>query len=98
MTAAPAPPAQAVDLVDAVACARGGDSTRHVCEVIRLEAEDLAGLVLQTQTSMRELERHWLVRKYVNKTNPPPVRPLSENAVPEMKPVKALRPPGDSAN
>jgi phospholipid/cholesterol/gamma-HCH transport system substrate-binding protein len=43
------------------------------------EAKDLPGLVLQTQTSMRELERlvdgmqrHWFLRKYVNKTNPPP--------------------------
>jgi phospholipid/cholesterol/gamma-HCH transport system substrate-binding protein len=67
------------------------------------EAKDLPGLVLQTQTSMRELERliealqrHWLVRKYVNKTNPPPLNPLSESAVPEKKPVKKLRSPGDS--
>jgi phospholipid/cholesterol/gamma-HCH transport system substrate-binding protein len=44
--------------------------------------KDLPGLVQQTQVSMRELERlieamqkNWLVRKYVNKTNPPPVRP-----------------------
>ena len=43
------------------------------------EAKDLPGLVQQTQTSMRELERlieamqkNWLVRKYINKTNPPP--------------------------
>lgn len=49
------------------------------------EAKDLPGLVRQTQTSMRELERlvealqrHWMLRKYVNKTNPPPVVPLSE--------------------
>lgn len=46
------------------------------------EAKDLPGLVRQTQTSMRELERlieavqkNWLVRKYVNKTNPPPIAP-----------------------
>jgi phospholipid/cholesterol/gamma-HCH transport system substrate-binding protein len=46
------------------------------------EAKDLPGLVWQTQTSMRELERlieamqkNWLVRKHVNPTNPPPVRP-----------------------
>jgi phospholipid/cholesterol/gamma-HCH transport system substrate-binding protein len=44
-------------------------------------AKDLPALVRQTQTSMRELERlvealqrNWLVRKYVNHTNPPPVR------------------------
>jgi hypothetical protein len=53
---------------------------------------------------MRELERlieamqrHWLVRKYVNPTNPPSLRPLSATAAPENKPVKVLRSPGDSA-
>ncbi|HEY6169084.1 MAG TPA: MlaD family protein [Verrucomicrobiae bacterium] len=68
------------------------------------EAKDLPGLVEQTQTSMRELERlieamqrHWLLRKYVNKTNPPPVRPLAESTVPEKNPVKVLRSPRDSS-
>ena len=62
------------------------------------EAKDLPGLVLQTQTSMRELERliegmqrHWLVRKYVNKTNPPSLNPPPEPVVPEKKPVKVFR-------
>ena len=48
------------------------------------ETKDLPGLVRQTQVSMRELERlveamqkTWLVRKYVNPTNPPPLRPYS---------------------
>ncbi len=43
------------------------------------EAKDLPGLVNETQTTMRELERlivaaqhNWFVRKFVNKTNPPP--------------------------
>jgi len=65
---------------------------------IRKETEDLPGLVLQTQTSMRELERlmeamqrHWLLRKYVNKTNPPPLRPLIEKTEPEQKAVKEFR-------
>ena len=69
------------------------------------EAKDLPGLVRQTQASMRELERlaealqrHWLLRKYVNQTNPPPSRPLPETAGPEKKPVKALRSPKGSAN
>lgn len=42
------------------------------------EAKDLPGLVAQTQSSMRELERlieamqrHWLLRRYVKQTNPP---------------------------
>jgi len=56
------------------------------------EARDLPGLVLQTQTSMRELERlieamqrHWLVRKYVNKTNPPSASPAPKTAPPARK-------------
>jgi hypothetical protein len=58
------------------------------------EAKDLPGLVQQTQVSMRELERlieamqkNWLVRKYVNKTSPPPVYPLPELPEREYKPM-----------
>jgi phospholipid/cholesterol/gamma-HCH transport system substrate-binding protein len=46
--------------------------------------EKIPALLDQTQTSMRELERlieamqrHWLIRKYVNRTNPPPSRPAT---------------------
>jgi phospholipid/cholesterol/gamma-HCH transport system substrate-binding protein len=74
-----------------------------ISEALGKETKDLPGLVLQTQTSMRELERlieamqrHWLLRKYVNKTNPPPIRPLPENPEPERKPVKTFRSPRDS--
>jgi phospholipid/cholesterol/gamma-HCH transport system substrate-binding protein len=77
----------------------------EITDAVADEAKDLPGLVRQTQTSMRELERlvealqrHWLLRKYVNQTNPPPPRPLSETAVPELKPVKGLRTPKNSAN
>jgi phospholipid/cholesterol/gamma-HCH transport system substrate-binding protein len=56
------------------------------------EAKDLPGLVKQTQTSMRELERlieamqrHWLVRRYVNKTNPAPVSPYPQRRTPVGK-------------
>jgi hypothetical protein len=45
---------------------------------------------------MRELERlvealqrHWLLRKYVNPTTPPPSYPLSQPAGPEKKPLKS---------
>ena len=76
----------------------------EITEAVANETKDLPGLVLQTQTSMRELERlieglqrHWLVRKYMNPTNPPPVRPLSETGVPEQKPAKVLQSPRDSA-
>jgi phospholipid/cholesterol/gamma-HCH transport system substrate-binding protein len=68
------------------------------------EAKNLPGLVQQTQTSMRELERlieavqrHWLLRKYVNPTIPPPVRPLTEPPGPARTAEKALVPPGDAA-
>jgi phospholipid/cholesterol/gamma-HCH transport system substrate-binding protein len=68
------------------------------------EAKSLPGLVQQTQTSMRELERlieamqrHWLLRKYVNKTNPPPLRPTPDSDEPARKPIKALRSPRDSS-
>ncbi|TAL01348.1 MAG: hypothetical protein EPO07_08505 [Verrucomicrobia bacterium] len=74
-----------------------------ISDTIRSEAEDLPGLVLQTHSSMRELERlieamqrHWLVRRYVNKTNPPPIHPSFEPVAPETKSVKAVRSPGDS--
>jgi phospholipid/cholesterol/gamma-HCH transport system substrate-binding protein len=50
------------------------------------ETKDLPGLVRQTQISMLEVERlveamqkTWLVRKYVNHTNPPPVQPYLPN-------------------
>jgi hypothetical protein len=52
---------------------------------------------------MRELERlieamqrHWLLRRYVNKANPPPLHPLTDTTEPERKPLKAVRPPRDS--
>lgn len=61
------------------------------------EAGQLPGLALQTQISMRELERlveamqrHWLLRKYVNWTNPPPLRPLPSSA---EAPVRGLGSP-----
>lgn len=77
----------------------------EITDAVADEAKDLPGLVRQTQASMRELERlvealqrHWLLRKYVNQTNPPPLNPLSETAVPEKKPLKSLHSPKDSAN
>lgn len=83
-----------------VAAARLPDITGAVAD----GAKDLPGLVRQTQTSMRELERlieamqrTWLLRKHVNQTNPPPSHPLPETAVPELKPAKELRSPKNSA-
>ena len=82
------------------------DGTARLPEItgaVADEAKDLPGTVRQTQASMRELQRlveamqrTWLLRKYVNHTNPPP--PLSEMAPPESKPPKSLHSPRDSSN
>ena len=76
----------------------------EITDAVANETKDLPGLVLQTQTSMRELEglieamqKHWLLRKYVNKTNPPPVRPSPASQEPGRKPVKGVRSPKDPA-
>jgi hypothetical protein len=73
-----------------------------ISEALGKEAEGLPGLVMQSQTAMRELERlidamqrHWLFRKYVNKTNPPPLRPVPAGAEPQKKAVPAFRSPRD---
>ncbi|MDD5141686.1 MAG: MlaD family protein [Verrucomicrobiales bacterium] len=69
-----------------------------ISDVVGQEAKDLPGLAKQTQISMRELERlieamqhHWLLRKYVNRTNPPPLNPPAEPVGLEKQPVKAIR-------
>ena len=76
-----------------------------ISDVVGKEAKDLPGLVMQTQVSMREVERlveamqkTWLLRKYVNLTNPPPARPLPEPAVPEEPTGKVLSSPRNSAH
>jgi phospholipid/cholesterol/gamma-HCH transport system substrate-binding protein len=75
----------------------------EITEAVANETKDLPGLVQQTQTSMRELERliegmqrHWFLRKYVNQTNPPPVRALPANEMPAKKPMKAFLSPKNS--
>jgi phospholipid/cholesterol/gamma-HCH transport system substrate-binding protein len=77
----------------------------EITDAVADEAKDLPGLVRQTQASMREMERlveamqkTWLLRKYVNKTNPPPLNPLSEPAPPVETRAKALHSPRDSVN
>jgi hypothetical protein len=64
-------------------------------EVLGNEAKDLPGLVLQTQTSMRELERliqamqrHWLVRRYVA---PPDLAPGQPEQAREALPAQSPR-------
>ncbi len=83
--------------VAATSVRNGTTRLPEITDTMANEAKDLPGLVLQTQVSMRELERliealqrNWLVRKYVNKTNPPPARPQSVIAAPAQQPARAL--------
>jgi len=68
------------------------------------DAKQIPALILQTKTSMVELQRvieavqrHWLLRKYVNQTNPAPLRSLPASAEMETKPAKAVPAPRVSA-
>ena len=74
----------------------GSERLPEITGAMADEARDLPGLVQQTQTSMRELERlieamqrNWLVRKYVNKTNPPPLKASPPNRIPESPQFQA---------
>jgi hypothetical protein len=76
----------------------------EITDAMANETKDLPGLVQQTQTSMRELERliegmqrHWLLRKFVNQTNPPPLHPRPETSAPEKKPAQTYRSPKAAA-
>jgi phospholipid/cholesterol/gamma-HCH transport system substrate-binding protein len=76
----------------------------EITDAVADGTKDLPGLVRQTQASMRELERlveamqkTWLLRKYVNQTNPPPLNPLSEPVSPLEKSVNVSHSPRDSA-
>jgi phospholipid/cholesterol/gamma-HCH transport system substrate-binding protein len=67
------------------------------------ETNELPGLVLQTKTAMRELERlvealqqHWIVRKYVDKTNPPPYGIAIAPEQTEKPPQKVFKLPGNA--
>jgi phospholipid/cholesterol/gamma-HCH transport system substrate-binding protein len=78
----------------------GTERLPEISAAVAAEARDLPGLVQQTQTSMRELERliealqrHWLLRKYVNSTNPPPQSQLPGRKEPQNEPVKGLHSP-----
>jgi phospholipid/cholesterol/gamma-HCH transport system substrate-binding protein len=75
----------------------------EITEAVAKEAKDLPGLVQQTQVSMRELERlveavqrHWLLRKYVNHSDPPPLRPVAASEEPPQKGRSAPRSPKDA--
>lgn len=59
----------------------------EISDAVARDVKDVPGLILQTKSSMVEMERlvealqrQWLVRKYVNQTNPPPLHPPYEPA------------------
>jgi phospholipid/cholesterol/gamma-HCH transport system substrate-binding protein len=67
------------------------------------ETKNLPGLVEQAKTSMREMERliegaqrHWLLRKYINQTNPPSLKPFPPPVAEPKKPAKVVRSPRDA--
>ena len=49
----------------------------------------------ELERSVAAMQRHWLLRKYVNQTNPPPIRSLLVIEEPPKKAVQALRSPRD---
>jgi hypothetical protein len=53
-------------------------------------------MMRELERLMEAMQRHWLLRKLVNQTNPPSGHPLSEPAMPEQKPVKPFRSPRGS--
>lgn len=70
----------------------------EIAEAVATGANDLPGLARQTQSSMVELERlvealqrHWMLRKYVNRTNPAPIWPAQANEPPVQKPNASVR-------
>lgn len=65
------------------------------------EAQDLPGLVQQTRSSIHEIDlviqamqRHWLLRRYVNRSNPPPSK--AEQGAPRSSSRPPFRPPKGS--
>jgi hypothetical protein len=77
----------------------------EIADVAASEARELPGLVLQTRSSMIELERlmealqrEWLIRGYVNHTNPAPILPASEPSAPVPQPLNHFRSPKGFAN
>jgi len=76
----------------------------EITEAMANEAKDLPGLVHQTQISMVELERlieglqrHWIVRKYVDPADPISLLPSKQTIETEETTRKVLRSPRGSA-
>ncbi|MGZ8940616.1 MAG: hypothetical protein ACXW32_15535, partial [Limisphaerales bacterium] len=80
----------------------GAARVPEIADALANEMKDLPGLIHQTQISMVELERliqalqrHWLVRKYVDPADPASLRNVPEKI--EEKPRKVLRSPRGKA-
>ena len=80
----------------------GAARVPEIADALANEMKDLPGLIHQTQISMVELERliqalqrHWLVRKYVDPEDPAPLRAVTEKI--EEKPRRVLRSPRGTA-
>jgi phospholipid/cholesterol/gamma-HCH transport system substrate-binding protein len=81
----------------------GSARVPEIANALAEEMKDVAGLVHQTQVSMVELERliealqrHWMVRKYVDPVDPMSHRSKKETAEMEKKPRSVLRSPRGS--
>lgn len=82
-------------LVSAASSVQAGTARLpEIADTVADETKDLSILIGQTRTSMIEferlieaLQRHWLVRRYINPTNPPSTRVSG----PEPRPAKPLR-------
>ena len=82
----------------------GAARVPEIADALADEMKDLPGLVRQTQVSMVELERliealqrHWLVRKYVDPANPESLRVMPDTAETEVKPRQVVRSPRGAA-
>lgn len=81
----------------------GAARVPEITGALAKEVKDLPGLVRQTQISMVELERliealqrHWMVRKYVDPADPVSLRPAVEVPKPIEIQRRVLRSPRDS--
>jgi len=52
--------------------------------------------MVELERVIEAAQRHWLLRKYVNKTNPLPLRPFAVGEEPQDKSLKVLTSPRSS--
>lgn len=81
----------------------GAARVPEIADALANETKELPGLVKQTRISMVELERliealqrHWLIRKYVDPSDPPSHRPGITKPETKTQPRKVLRSPRNS--